>query len=317
MLLFKKLFFALPFLALFYWFGFEMKSLISSDYSLLFSLDIKVFISLVMASILLVVSLLCFGIFLTLAQNYKFVLPVILVASISPIIYFTQPTGFYIAAGFLVAFGLSYLYIFKKLQSYLTFQPSSLLNPTIKTLAALIILLLSFAYYLNISEEIKNNGFEIPDSLIETAIKLATPNSGEVQGVQIAQAPTFNQESIDALRANPDLLKQYNLDESALDLVENICLQNQESTDVSESKPLVPADIAKNLIKSQFEKIISPYLNFIAPVLALLFFVTFQSLFSFIAIFLSPLILIIFWVLEKTGFVRFEKEMREVKKLVV
>ncbi len=77
------------------------------------------------------------------------------------------------------------------------------------------------------------------------------------------------------------------------------------------------SDAIKSLIKSQLNTAIKPYAFFLAPVVGFLVFssITFGN---YVLGYLVPLVLwIIFGILEKSGFVHFEKEMREVKKLVV
>lgn len=133
---------------------------------------------------------------------------------------------------------------------------SSLLSPTVKQVAGILILILSLVFYLSVSKQIAQKGFEIPDSLIESSL---------------------------------NMMPQQNL----------------------------PSELIKPMITEQLQNIIKPYQNIIPAILALLLFLTLQSFVAILGIFLSPIIWLIFYILEKTNFIHFETEMREVKKLVV
>lgn len=94
-----------------------------------------------------------------------------------------------------------------------------------------------------------------------------------------------------------------------------------ESSTPPEQLELFKQNSATNLIKQtlkdQIQNLIKPYLNFIPAVLALLLFISLQSIASVINLLLHPLLWIIFYVLEKTGFIKFTTEMRPVKKMVM
>ncbi len=209
---------------------------------------------------------------------------------------------------------------------YITFEPTHLFAPAVKSLATLLIFALSIYFYFSASFEIQTKGFEVPDSLINMAIKLASPNPA-VQGIEfkkgdprpIAQIPGVTQEQLDYLKQHPELLKQYGVDPSALNSVSTPPVTtNPSSSSNSLNQSTSPSSaILKPLIQNQINQYIKPFEKFIPMLLAVLFFFTVQSIMALEAIFLSPIILLIFWILEKTGYIHFEKEMREVKKLVV
>ncbi len=222
------------------------------DSSLIFSLNLQTFYSLIILSTLILATSIIFAVFKALA------------------------------------FGLILL------------SPSaSLLSPTIKLVATLIIFTLSITYYLSVNNQIAREGFEIPDSLIESSLKLMPQTD-----LPTAQLPQLPPEQIELLKQNPDLLKQYNIDPKLLD---SLPTQTTNSTN----------ELIKPMIKDQLQNIIKPYQNFIAPILALLLFLTLQSFTTILGFFIPPILWLIFLILEKTNFVRFEVEMREVKKLVV
>lgn len=159
---------------------------------------------------------------------------------------------------------------------------------------------------------ISEKGFEIPDSLIDTALTMTPQAKQNPQTEQTSLMPQqLTKEQIDLLKKNPDLLSQYGLDPSILDTLDlpdaNIVstVQNQGN------------DLIKKTVKNQFEQMIKPYVSFIPIILAVVLFLSFQSLVALINIFIYPLLLFIFYILETIGLIKFEKEMREVKKLVV
>ncbi|MDO8638223.1 MAG: hypothetical protein Q7R43_01515, partial [Candidatus Daviesbacteria bacterium] len=192
----------------------------------------------------------------------------------------------------------------KKLKNYLAFKASSLLIPSIKTLSTLIILISSFVFYLFMASDLKVNGFKIPDSIIDPIINFTT------QGSASDTLPTQNinipADQLNLLKQNPDLLKQYGLDPKVLDQVSNTNPQ-----EISQN------NLIKTAVNSQIQSLINPNLRIISGVLAITFFVSLNFLSSILVLILYPLISLIFWILEKTGFTNYQIEMREVKKLVV
>ncbi len=320
MQIFKKLFFAIPFLVLFYLATYSLAPIVKNVYGV-FNFSLETFLGMVLALIFLALSLICYLIFQALAQDYRLVLPVIGVACFAPAVYFPLPLSYLIVGGFLVSFGIIYYLLEKRLKGYLTFEASPLLHPSLKMLSGLIFLTLTLAYFSIATQEIKKNGFQIPDALIEAALKVASP---QVQGMSIskdssghkmlAQLPTISKEQIEFLKKNPALLKQYNIDPEVLN---NIGGSTEQSHEVSPKTDSPLGGSIKDFLNAQLQKVIEPYLKYMPFILSALFFVTLQTLFSLLIIFVPLVFWLIFYILEKTNFVHFEKEMREVKKLVV
>ncbi|MBI2600379.1 hypothetical protein HYW42_00330 [Candidatus Daviesbacteria bacterium] len=102
---------------------------------------------------------------------------------------------------------------------------------------------------------------------------------------------------------------------SSLNLMPQNSFSNTEDN-LSNSSDLTQT-LLKKTIKEQFKTMLDPYLGIIPLVLAALFFVSLHSIASLLFILFPSLIFIIFYLLEKSNFIRFEKEMREVKKLVI
>lgn len=303
-MLFKKVIFAIPFLLLFYLFYFKLNPVFGDIY-IIFNLDLQILIDLLVLVALLALASFFFVIFSALANDWRIILPTATVGAAAPLILSAQPLSFLMAGGTFASFLLIYFSLSNKLTTYIDFKPTTLLNPSIKTLITLLILIISITFYLKANMEIKQKGFEIPDSLIDAALKIVQPQT-QVKGVQTAQV-TLTPEQIELLKQNPDLIRQQGIDPSLLD-----SLSPQDS---GENQDL--SGTLKPLLKEQVQKIIEPYLNYIPAILALLFFFTLQFFSSIILLPMPLFISGIFWILEKTSFIKFEKESREVKKLVV
>ena len=255
----KKLIFAPLFIIVFILLIYQLSPILKT-YDLIFSLSPNILIQLITLSALISLSSLLFILFSTLALDWKLVLPVIILAAILPILFLDKTLAIICAVAILVSLLMSFLFLENTLKTYLTFQPNSLFGPSIRHLSSLLILVIAITYFLAISKVVNQNGFQIPDSLIDTALKF-TPQS--------QNAPQ--------------------------DLTNNLL---------------------KQTIKNQFQTFIKPYANFIPAILALLLFLTLQSLTSLINLFIYPLIWVTFYILEKSGFIKFTEEMRPVKKLV-
>jgi hypothetical protein len=319
MLILKKLFFSLPFLGCFYYFIYEIFPFFINIY-LIFSLNQVIFFNLILLILLLILSSFFYILFCTLAEDWKIVSGVALIAAVAPLIFFPAPISYLLAVSFLTLFMSIFALLNQKLKSYITFQPTTLLNPSIKNLSILIILLSSIAFYITAASEIQKNGFQLPDSLIDTALQLAPiePSTKETttQIVTESSLPTnISSEQIAQLKQNPELLKQYGLDPSVLDLFDQ---SKQKTTQTSQTKTTPPnQSLLKTIAKNQINQIIEPYQKYLPLFLTASFFITLQSLFALAAILLSLIVWATFQVLESTGYIHFTKEMREVKKLVV
>lgn len=288
MLLLKKLTFVPLFLIAFALLINQLTLLLTS-YDSIFSLSASTLINLIAISALISASSFLFVLFATVASDWKIVLPVGIAGSAAAIVFMNQPLALIFAVAIFVSLLLTNLNLDNKLKSYLTFQPSALLGPSIRHLSGLLILSFCLVYFFSVSKIIAQNGFQIPDSLIDTALKFTTPS--------IPNIP--EQTSLPQL--TPELLKQ-----TGLDPQKGI----QPPADLTN-------DLIKQTVKDQIQTFIKPYMNFVPGVLAVLLFITLQSLTSIINLLVYPLLWLTFLILKKTGFVRFEVEQRPVKKLVV
>ncbi len=303
MLLFKKLalipFFLIVFAILIY----KISPLLKS-YDFLFSLSFNTFIDLLIISALITISSFLFVLFVSVCMDWRIVFGSAAVVAALSIILGDPALSLVLFVAILVSLWIASLTLENGLKSYLTFSPSALLGPSIRNLSGLLILSFCIVYFLSANRLVAQNGFQIPDSLIDTALKF-TPTDSSTQE-QPAQ-PSLNSSQIDLLKKNPDLVKQYGLDPNILNSLSKPVNALAQGTN----------NLIKQTVKDQINNFLKPYLGFIPAVLALLLFLSLQSITAIINILVNPLLMLTFYILEKTNFIHFETEMREVKKLVV
>ncbi len=301
----KKLLFALPFLlslAALY----SYLSIFLDNIYLIFSLSLDVLLQFIIFLVLTLLTSLFFVILSALAQDPKLVLPAALLGSLLSFLFIPSPFNLVVLLGFLISFTLVFFTLSKKLASYIDFKVSELLIPSIKTLSVFLLLIFSIVFYLNSDVVLKKEGFQIPDSVIDPIISMSLNNLTEGVETPVQKAtPQIPPEQLALLKQNPALLKQYGLDPSVLDELSPQTSQNPQSS------------LLKNEVKRQINTLIQPQIQFLPVILTALFFLTLKFGLSVLSIILSPLIWFIFWILDKTGFTTYTKEMREVKKLVV
>lgn len=305
MILLKKLALAPVFLIIFITLLYQLNPLLSS-YEFIFSLSLATLIQLIIVSVFFSLSSLSFILFATLADDWKLVLPVAVISALLTFVFVPPALAVVLAVAFFVSFLLTFLSLNNSLKGYLTFEPNKLLGPSARHLSSFLILAFCLVYFFSSSKMIAQKGFELPDSLIDTALKVASPQLPDIQNVT-PSLPTIPQDQLEMLKKNPELLKQYGVDPKMLD-----SLSQPKSTTQNQGTSLI-----KQAIKNQVEGFIKPYINFIAPLLTVLLFFTLQSIVSLVNLLIYPLLWLAFLILQKTGFVKFEIEMREVKKLVV
>lgn len=308
MILVKKLFLAPLLLVVFGLLVSRLAPFLKS-YEFIFSLSWDTLTQMIILAGLIILFSFFFSLYTTFAQELKFVLPVGLAAAFLPMLTLDPSLGLIFAVGILCSLLLTYFTLINKLQTYLTFESNSLLGPSIRHLTSLLILTLSVVYFLSINQTVQNVGFQIPDAIIDTALKFTAPAGGETTQQEIVRS-SLTPEQIDLLKQNPDLLAQYGLD---LKMLDNL---NQPTTKQT-STPAASNEVIKQTVKTQLQNILQPYVGIIPAVLAVILFITLQSLVSILTLFIYPLLWIIFYILEKVGFVKFEIEQRTVKKMVV
>lgn len=295
----KKLAFAPVFLIIFTLFVYRVTPLLAS-YDFFFSLSINTFLGLLLLSFFISISCFLFVLFATLASDWKMVLPVAFLSALIPMLFMEPALGLVFTVAIFIGLLLTFLSLDNSLKSYLTFKPEALLGPAIRHLSGLLILAFCLVYFLSTSKIIAQAGFQIPDSLIETALKITPLDLSAEQNSPTPELPAISQEQIDLLKQNPELLRQSGLDPIKAGPPQNLT-----------------QDLIKQTVKDQIQSFIKPYINFVPAGLAILLFLTLQSLVSLINLLIYPLLWITFFILEKTGFVKFTEEMRPVKKMII
>jgi len=308
MLILKKLILAPLFLIVFALLIYQLTPFLKS-YDFIFSLSLDSLIQFAVVAVLISLSSLLFVLLSTFASSWKISILISAAASILPLLFISPSLAIVFTAGILISAMLTYLSLNEALKSYLNFKPEALLGPAIRHLSGLLIISFCLIYFFSTSKMVAEKGFQIPDSLIETALKMTPLDLATEQNSPTPKLPALSQEQIDLLKQNPELLRQSGLDPAILDTL------NQPKS--SKAPQNLTQDLIKQTVKDQIQTFIKPYINFIPAGLALLLFLTLQALTSFVNLSIYPLLWIIFYILEKTGFVKFETEQRPVKKLVV
>lgn len=302
MILLKKLILA-PFFLFTFIVLISQLNLLLSSYDFVFILSTNVLIELIKIAVLFSLSALFFSLFATFASDWKIILPVSLLAAIIPLLFINTSLAAIFTVTIIISLLLTYLSLESTLKSYLTFQASAVIGPAVRRLSSLAILSFCIVYFLAVSQMISQKGFQIPDSLIDTAISMSPAANISQQTADIPGLPAINPEQLELLKENPDMLEQYGL--------------NPEMLDTLATPQNLLNDTIKQTVKDQFQTLIQPYQAFIPAILALLLFLTLQSLTSIFNLLIYPLLWLVFVILEKTGFVKFETEQRTVKKLVI
>lgn len=271
-------------------------------------MSINSLIQLIKIAVLLSAACLFFSLFAALASDWKIILPVIVLAAISPLLFFNISLAIILTVAIVVSLFLTFISLQNALKSYLTFQATALIGPVIRHLSVLLILSFCLVYFLSTSKMIAEKGFTLPDSLIDTALKMTPlPQSDDQTQTGI---PQLSNDQLTLLKENPDLLKQSGLDPKILDSLTNPQKILQAPADLMR-------DTIKQTVKDQLQGFIKPYQGLIPAILAVLLFLSLQSLTSLLNLLIYPLLWLLFLIFEKTGFVKFEIEQRPVKKLIV
>jgi hypothetical protein len=331
MQLFKKLFFAFPFLIFFFLMLLAFKPLIEKYYQIFFSFDLQSLFVFIILTALVVLSSIFYVTFIVISQKWEYVIPTIVIASLMPILIVPINLGIVLMLGFLIVLSLIYYQIIFKLKSYINFDPKTLLSPFIKSLNLLIILVITVTLFFYLNTEVKNNGFKLPDSVFNMALKISM--SGLKQQASIISSPStkvgnqttnksqsfsLTKEQLDLLKQNPELLKQYGIDPSVLNdpaLLSSVKVGETQNSEIGMVEP--NNDLMKIILKDQFQKIIQPYMKFIPLFLIMLFFFSITFFLSIISLIVTPFVALLFNLLKQTGFVKYEQVMTPVDKLIV
>lgn len=308
---FKKLIFAVPFLlsmSLFY----QQTDLILKDLSILFSLDLNLLYQLIYFSVIISAASYFFIIFVSLAQDFRIVLPVGLAGALMSLLFIIPPLSFYLTLGVGVSLGTSYILLFNKLTKDPTsFKVSDHIVKSAGGLITLLVLVVTLMVYIDATQSSNQMVQKLINSLVSTSTQFVKSQSLQTGNVQAATttSTSLTPEQLNLLKQNPGLLKQYGIDPALLNQLEagggNVTPQS------------LAIDAAVPAITKQVEDLIKPYSQFIPFLIAFIFFLNFQFFTSIAALLISPLAYLLFYIMEKTEFIKFEKSTREVKKLAM
>ncbi len=337
MLYLKKSLFGFLFLIFFAIFHFLILPLFSS-YEWIFGFSGQSALQLLYLSLLILAAAFSFVIFAALSQDWRIGLGFSILGAISPLAFSQTSTVFVLASFYLIALCATYFSVEGKMKKYYNFDPSLVLNPSIRTLASFLAIIISIGFYLAINPVILQKGFEIPESFIPDSLinaLMEQQTSHFVQGDKyVAQ---ITPEMIQYAKDHPELLKQYGITPDQLDQIQSAQPASSKAPESSTSSkavkvpttttinppvtPIIPSTASiKKLALQPINDLLKQYKNFVAPLLALLLFSAFSFtffIFFFFNILSGIVINSLFYIFEKTNFIHFQKEMREVKKLVV
>ena len=281
----------------------------------------------ILAAIILVTSL-SWIIFMSFSQSFKYLIVPLLISALIPFLLLQSNVGLIIGGVYALGLLTTFFNLQTNLKTYINFKPTELLIPAIKLLNTFTLIPFSLGYYFYVNTIIQTQGFKLPETLIDWAIDLSL--QGQTQNPQVlgkkylAQIPTLTQEQIDLLKQNPQILEAYGLD--AADLDEFIpgapsnepISPNQNAVSIT---PTLPGANLKDVLKAQItdsiESMLKPYHYAIPVVLAFMFYSLSSLILWLLSFFLSPIISLLFLIFDKSGFVTYQKEMREVKKMII
>lgn len=318
MTLFKKIIFALPFLIFFSLTIFFFKSILTNPTQVL-SLDLSSFYQILIFNSFLILTALFFCLFVSFARSWQLVIPVIMVSLVTIFTLFPSlnSPSIFLIVGLLITESIIFFLLDNNLNNYITFSSTQIYSPHIKRFSQLAAIIFSISLFVFFNIHYQTNKFEIPDSLIDTALKsvpqnITTSDAGE--SISLPSRLNITPEQIQTLKQNPKVLEQFGLSVSDLEK-----LSNPTTIQTKNSKKQVPLDqmLIRTAVKNQVNQMIEPYRDFIPLALAFLFFLSLYSINSLLLILISPILFLIFKVLEGTKFITFTKEMREIKKMVI
>lgn len=265
---------------------------------------------------------LTYALFVTLAQEFKIVLIPIILTSLIPFAFLSTSLSIVITIGLLISFTLSYFNLQTNLKTYVNFSAPTLLTSPIKILNTFLLLTLAAGYFLHTNSLIQTQGFKIPDAIIEWAVDLSLKNQNPpVLGVKyLAQLPNLTTEQLNLLKQNPQILEQYGLSADDLDNFTPTSSQTSPNKNSVSVIPSIPGANLKDIVKAQIsnmlDELIKPYLFIIPIILAFMFYSLGSLTLWILSLFLSPIISLVFYLLEKSNFIKFTTETRVVKKLI-
>lgn len=244
---------------------FQISSILKS-FDIIFSFSFQSIIQLLILSLLLSFSAFLYALFTAVGNDWRINLVVGILAVLIPFLFLEMTLAVVLSVLLALSLSISYFNLQNSLLNYLNFAPNAVFGPSIRHLTTLLVISICIVYFFSINKIISEKGFQIPDSLLDSALKL---NPLPEQSNQIEQLQT------------------------------QTLLQNT----------------IKQTVKEQFQNLIKPYLSFIPAILTILLFFTLQAFTALVNLLIYPFLWLTFYVLEKTNFIKFTTEMRQVKKM--
>lgn len=196
---------------------------------------------------------------------------------------------------------LTLMMIRRSLKSYLTFSASNILMPGVRSLAMVILVGMSIIYGVNLQIEVNKNGFRLPDGIVDSAIKLSGGDTNSSTSV------------MDSLSQNSGLLAQFGVSQEQLKTVDPKIIEQF----LGSNKQISQQSVIKDAINKQVASAVAPVLPYMGMMMGGLFLISMLGIIGLIYPLLGGLTWGLFILMERIGLIRFEKEMREVRKLVV
>ena len=263
---------------------------------------------------------LIYCLFVTFTQDIKYALTLALISTLTPFALLSFNLGLVVGFGIFISLIVTYYNLQTNLRSYITFKASTILKGSINLLNTFILITLAFGYYLHTNSIIQTQGFKVPDPIVEWAIDVSLRMQGmSFKGERYTLAQALTPEQLELLKQNPEVLKQFNIETTELEELD--ANKPQTNAPKNEDTVLPPGlsikEVAKAQINAMLDSLIKPYLFVIPIILAVAFYGLPSLILWILSKFLGLLLTSIFYVFEKSGFVKYEKEMREVKKIVI
>lgn len=234
-----------------------------------------------------------FGISVVIGKEKLINAGIILATGVLPISILGM-SGWAIGVIGMLSLAIEWLFIKQSLTSYLNFSAGSIIMPGAKAATTIMMIGVSIVYGLSMQENVRVNGFHIPDEIINEAIKL----SGQSGGNSAADQLDIN-----------GLASQF-----------GVSAEQLKSVDVKKLGGLVGQQTETKIrqaVDQQLSSLVAPILPYWGILAGSLFLLTMLGLLGFFYPLDWGLIWLVFKSMEKMGAIHFQTEMREIKKLVI
>lgn len=301
---FKKIFFYLIFLFFFSTLIYQLSSMLIPNY-LFFSFSLEIITQFLFLSSLIFLTGISFILFISLANDWKISFLGILASIFLSFIFLPITLAIVFSASSFLAFLLIYFLLSIKLKKYINFNSLTFFNFSLNGFLFLFTVISSLIYFLFVNSQILEKGFKIPEPLI-TAAADATSE------IVLPESVNKNLNTLNTIGQSALVLQSLGLGNQDLGLIGGTI---NESANIT--KALSNQGIIRDSIEAQITKLLMPYYQFLEVILAILFFLTLQFILWVFSLFTPLVFLVLFFILEKTGAIKFVTETHKVKKIVM